>query len=696
MKKMKEAVAIIEKGDLSAKIINKKKDLGAKDDTASFVVATAADANQQTSVRRDVAGSIVRTDRYKNIDEGLVPFRYSSTIYGGKRAMIDVRDAVILCQKCYYNFAIFRNVIDLMTEFSIGELYFRGGSKKSRDFFKALFNKINFWDFQDKFYREYYRSGNVFVYRFDANLQPEDVTRITQVFGSADDIQNLEVDKMQVPSKYVILNPADIHMVGTANFGFGVYYKLLTAFELARLKNPQTEEDKLVFETFSPEIQRQIMSGIQSVLVPLDIKKVLMVFYKKQDYEPFSIPMGYPVLEDINSKAELKKIDMAVCRTMQQIILLVTTGAEPDKGGINPKNIKALQNLFENMSVGRVLIADYTTEAEFIVPDIGEILNPVKYEILDKDINTGLNNVFAGDEKFANQAQKVEIFMSRLDQAKQALLQNFLIPEIKRIAQSLGFKNYPTPYFKPGSLEDDINRSKIYARLIEMGILTPEQGLEAIQTNTLPDAEEMLTAQTAYKTQRDDGLYVPLVVGVQSDTTLQTAKIGAQTAKMGIQSKTEAGKGSGGVGRPGGSSSPQTTKSVSPIGTSKASDETIIPLEQKFSLKKITANMILAQELEKEVASSLKEIYNIKRLSKFHKTLIADTTNMIIANEEPDKWVSTAKEYCQKPEDKNHERVRNVYILAGKHQLDNYLAGIMYASPKEEASTKEDTNVEAV
>lgn len=674
MKQVKETVAIVENGGLTEKVKRKRVSKTVTD--GDITIAEASD-NDFTPTRRDLAGSIVRTDRYKNIDDGLVPFRYSSTIYGAKKATIDVRDAVILCQKCYYNFAVFRNIIDLMTEFSIGELYFKGGSEKSRDFFNALFNKINLWDFQDKFFREYYRSGNVFIYRFDATLEQSDINRITQVFGSDGDIQNLDnVEKMQVPSKYVILNPADIHMVGTANFGFGVYYKLLTAFELARLKNPQTEEDKLVFETFSPEIQRQILSGIQSVLVPLDIRKVLMVFYKKQDYEPFSIPMGYPVLEDINFKAELKKIDMAISRTMQQIILLVTTGNEPEKGGINQKNITALQKLFSNMSVGRVLVADYTTEAKFIIPDIAELLNPQKYEIVDRDINIGLNNVFAGDEKFANQQQKVEIFMARLEQAQQAFLNNFLTPEIKRIAQSLGFKNYPTPHFKPGKLESDINRSKIYARLIEMGILTPEQGLDAINTNTLPDTKLMADSQKAYKEQRDDGLYVPLVAGLQAETTLQTAKISAKSAK---QAKTESGNGTGGAGRPSGSSSPQTQKTVSPIGTSKASEE---EFDAKFSLKSITENMVLAQELEKNVCSHLKEMHNIKRFSKMQKSIASDIVNLIIANEEPSNWVKLSKEYCQNPQDKNNKRVLEVNKLAEKHQLDNYLAGILLASIK--------------
>ena len=80
--------------------------------------------------------------------------------------------------------------------------------------------------------------------------------------------------------------------------------------------------------------------------------------------------MGFPVLEDINYKYELKKMDMAISRTMQQAILLITMGSEPEKGGINQKNLTAMQELFKNESVGRVLIADYTTKAEFIVPKI--------------------------------------------------------------------------------------------------------------------------------------------------------------------------------------------------------------------------------------------------------------------------------------------------------------------------------------
>jgi hypothetical protein len=616
---------------------------------------TVASTTTVTS-RRNAASTIERTDRFKNIDDGLIPYRHSSSIYGPNKSSVDVRDAVILCQKCYYNFALFRNIIDLMTEFSTNDIYFQGGSKQSRDFFTALFNKINLWDLQDKFFREYYRSGNVFVYRFDAEVDANEIRKIVSAFAAENpqlrvgpypaNPEEVKVDTMNVPARYILLNPADVQMMSTLDFSYGLYFKVLNDFEIARLRNPKTEEDVAVYKNLPEQVQKQIKEGSRSIAIPLDPDKVSMVFYKKQDYEPFAVPMGYPVLEDINAKAEMRKIDMAIARTMQQIVLLVTAGAEPDKGGINPKNIAALQKIFANESVGRTVIADFTTKAEFVVPTIGELLDPKKYQVIDNDINVGLNNVFAGSEKFANQAQKVELFIERLEQGRRAFLNNFLIPEIKRIAKALSFKNFPRPYFEDIKLKDNTNMSKIFARLIEIGVLTPEQGLQAIENNQLPDLETMEEAQQTYKEQRDSGLYVPLVGGPKDATD---------------------------AGRPEGATAPQTVKTISPIGT-KAS------IQEKYSLTKIKENMILANALESEVGHELKRTHKLKRLTKFHKELIAETSTLIMANEEPAKWIESVPTYVADPEDRNHGRVKQVNTIAVSHQLDNYLSSLLLAS----------------
>jgi hypothetical protein len=598
-------------------------------------------ASDDTRVRRNLAGNITRTERYKNIDDGLIPFKYSTGIKGTSN--INIRDAVILCQKCYYNFAIFRNTIDLMTEFSSSHIYFQGGSQKSRDFFSALFKKINISDLQDKFFREYYRSGNVFLYRFDTQIQDSDISKITQTFGLTSKAS------VSLPARYIVLNPADIQIGGSINFAVGRYYKILSDYELERLKNPKTDEDKEVFNSLPKETQNLVMQkGIGILSIPLERDKIAAVFYKKQDYEPFAVPMGFPVLEDINWKAEMKKMDMAITRTMQQAVLLITMGDTPNNGGINQKNLEAMRGLFENESVGRVLIADYTTKAQFVIPEIGNLIGPEKYEIVDKDIQIGLNNILIGSEKFANTSIKVQVFMERLKQARQTFITEFLVPEIRRISKDLGFKNYPEPVFEDIDLKDDVQYSRIFNRLMELGILTPEEGIRAIETGRLPTNEESVESQQKYRDLKDQGFYQPLIGGAAQ---------------------------SGGAGRPAGSSGiPQSTKNVKPIGQGQQSKASI---EEKYSVIKIKENLSKAQKLEEEVSAKLREMHNIKKMSNQQKEIAEQISNIIIANENPENWNNKISDYISNPVDTNEEAIKEIQEIAYNHQLDSYISSIL-------------------
>jgi hypothetical protein len=598
--------------------------------------STFSEARASTGIRRNIAADIERTNRFINIDRGIIPFRYSPNIQN--LSTLDVRDAIVLCQKAYYNVGIFRNTIDLMTEFSTSPIYLTGGSQKSREFFQAYFKKINLASFQDQFFREYYRSGNVFTYRFDTELSLEDTLKIVQVFGS----KIKAAKNIKIPARYTILNPADIYVGGSVNYNFNVYYKLLSDYELERLRDPKTDEDIEVFNSLPQATQEKVKNkSNRYILVPLDATKLAAVFYKKQDYEPLSIPMGFPVLDDINWKLEMKKMDMAVTRTTQQAILLVTMGADPEKGGVNQKNLQAMQSLFENQSVGRVLIADYTTKAEFIIPDIGSLIGPEKYEVVDRDIQIGLNNILIGSEKFANQSIKVQVFIERLKQGREVFINEFLVPEIRRISKDLGFKNFPQPSFEDISLKDDVQYSRIYNRLIELGILTPEEGVQAIQTGRLPTSEESVESQQKLRSFKDQGLYQPMIGGG-----------GAQ------------------AGRPSGSTGiPQSTKNVKPIGTNA-----------NFSVSKIKENILAAQNLEEEIKSSLRKKINVKKLNNQQKENAERISEIIIANEIPENWTAKIEEYIEKPFDQNQEQIGNIQEIASEHQVTNYIASLLYHS----------------
>jgi len=642
-----------------------------------------------TSNRRNLAGVIDRTDKFRNIDDGLVPFK---TAKGYGRSSISVRDAVILCQKCYYNFAIFRNIIDTMTEFSVSNVFFRGGSKKSREFFGAYFKKIGLWDLQDRFFREYYRSGNVFVYRFDSKVSKDDVKKITQTFGKSI-LPELEVEELLLPSRYTIINPADVQLQGNLNFSTPRFHKVLTDYELERIKNPKTDEDLEVYDSLDDESKKLIKKkrpGKTSLYIPLDPDKLAAVFYKKMDYEPFAVPMGYPVLEDINFKYEMKKMDMAIARTMQQAILLVTMGTEPEKGGVNHENLKKMQALFGNESVGRVLIADYTTKAEFVVPQIGQLLDSNKYEVRDRDINIGLNNIFVGGEKFSNQTAKIEVFISRLAQGRRAFINHFLMPEIKRISKSLGFRSFPTPYFEEFELKTSSETLRVYTRLMELGILTPEEGMKALETNRLPSKEESLESQEEYKDLRDKGYYEPIAGGPNTQVELadKTSETQLEITDKNIKSQQKLNKDTNpkepNVPPPSAPSKPNK-ESGRPSGTKDTpykSDRKVTPIGGKegYSMSKIKEGYVLAQQLEVEVSKILREKHDVKRLTKQQKDVASQISHIVMANEEPEEWNSKAEEYCSDPKDKNLNRVNKIQEIACEHDVDMESASILHIS----------------
>jgi hypothetical protein len=598
-----------------------------------------------TSVRRNRSSTISRTDKYKNIEGGVIPFIYGGG-YGKYTSNISIKDTIILCQKAYYNFSIFRNTIDLMTEFSCSPIYFTGGNEQSRKFFQAWADRVNLWRLQDMFFREFFRSGNVFLYKLNAQFTKQDMRVLS-------DLITTEARAGEIPVRYIILNPADIQAIGSASFVTPQYVKVLNDFEMQILTNPENDQDKELAQKVKNLKDLKNTSSItqsnQYMIFELEPERFVPIFYKKQDYEPFSVPMGFPVLEDINYKQELKNMDMAISRTIQQTVLLVTMGN--DEVGMPTKDqIGTLRKIFENESVGRILVTDYTTNIKFIIPEISSILDPKKYEVVDRDIRYGLNNVLFGEEKYANTNTKIEVFLSRLKHARETFMHDFLMPEMKKIGRNLGFKNLPTARFKDADFKSDANLTRVYSRLIELGVLTPEEGITAIDTGRLPLPEESVESQKGFQKLQDDGLYQPLLNKPQQQST----------------------------GRPAGTGTPQTTKAPRSTPTAVKASES----KPKINADLVAKNLVKFDNLVVGVETALKEKYNRKRLTKEQKEIIETIAETIATNETPKEWLNKINNYISKPVQvsANMEKINEI---AAEYGLDYKTAILLYHSQLE-------------
>ena len=594
---------------------------------ASYNRAKENASPSKTKVPRN--GTDVNIGRYSLLSQGLLPYEYT-------KDGVDVRDAIILCQKAYANVAIVRNTIDIATEFANTDVYLEGGTERSREFFQKWFEKIKLWKLKDQYFREYYRSGNIFLYRIDGKFNAEDFKLLSGL--SENGIKN-----NKVPLRYILINPYDVVAKISSSFAEAVYEKILSEYELERLKNPKDDADVELLNGFDPEIQKQIKSKQyfrDGLNMKLDPKYLLYSFYKKQDYEPFAVPFAYPVLEDINAKIELKRIDQAIARTVENVILLITMGAEPDKGGINPANMTAMQNLFMNESVGRVLVSDYTTKADFVIPDLKKVVGKEKYEVLNDDIKEGLMNVMLGNEKYNGQSAKISFFMERLKEARNAFLNDVLQPEIIRISKDLGFRAWPTAKFTEIDLKDETQYMRTISRLMEIGILTPEQGIESINNGKLPNVADLSSAQQKFVADREKGYYNPIVGGVpmvQGATPTPTA----------------APKQSG-AGRPVGA-----TASRKDIQTTIYEVDAFMKAAEDFAAKK----------------------FSVASLTDEQKSNVANLCKKVIASSSREDWVASVQKcMANLDEIEKLQPMQSVLDTADEFLLDEYSAAILHHS----------------
>jgi len=618
-----------------------------------------------TTLRRNLAYVGPKIYKYGNIREGILPFEASINGY-------NIRDAIELCQKAYANVAIFRNAIDIMSEFANAEIYLEGGTQKSKDFFRKWMKSVRMWNVKDQYFREYYRSGNVFFYKINAKFEIDDFQKILEAYANYDG-QSYTTDigvlpyptsydvKNRIPVQYILINPYYITVNRSSSWKSVLYQKILSEYELERLRTPKSDHDKLIFDSLDKQTQNKIASGQwarDGLNIQLDPTNIVYSFYKKQDYEPFSIPFGFPVLDDINFKMEMKKIDQAICRTIENVILLITVGTEPSKGGINHKNIKAMQGLLNNQSVGRVLVADYTTKAEFVIPDMQKVLGYEKYKIVNEDIKEGLQNILIGSEKFANTTVKAQVFFERLKESRNAFLNDFLQPEIEAIFKNLGFKGKcPVAKFEEVSIKDETQFNRVVTRMMELGILPPEQGLKVIESGIYPNEEELAAAQAKFVEDRKKGYYNPMVGGVPviPDDSLQSNA--APNSKPNLTNRNPI---------------PPKEKGR-PMGA-KAS---------VFAKDAIAKVLNQTKVLNASVEAALKKKYSKKNLSSDQRKLAEGITEAIIVGCEGVSWKEKAEAVVKDPSFLDKLSILpEIQEMAAEHQLDTYAAGLLYHSTK--------------
>jgi hypothetical protein len=555
-----------------------------------------------------------------------------TTPYSETNGFWNIRNSVVLCQTAWREVPVFNQTIETMTILANTNIVWRGGSDKCKKFLKVWWNKIRGHNLNEQLLRELFRSSNVFVYRYDGGIKSNKINKFVLGEETTEKIKDKELEKSEaaktidIPVKYEVLNPADICCASNYSLSFTPsYYRFFDQSTKQRLLEMQKNKDIPI--RLDEELLKFLKGNISAK--PLEPEKISAIFYHKQDYEPFAMPMGYPVLEDINLKLEFKKCDTIVSKTVESIIMLVTHGAEPDKGGMNPILDTALKTLFSTKQTGRTLISDYTTKIDFIIPDLKKVIGPEKYLKLDQDINDGLMNIFFGDQKFANIMVKLRVFVAILTYAQELLINEFLQKEINRVCKLVGYgeEEIPTIKFSKLQLEDPSQSQRIIAQFSQLGLLSAEETFEAVKTGIFPTKEESEKSQENYKKLRDKEYYFPLVGGSQEKEATVN-------------------------GRPAGSSG-ISKKKVNPGFKGGSSGS--------FDVIKFKRNILLANEVVNEIEKEYKAKFHRKKLIDKDQEIIKIVSTHLFTNEAAENWKESIGRYLN--ENLPEPNIENIGII---------------------------------
>jgi hypothetical protein len=280
----------------------------------------------------------------------------------------------------------------------------------------------------------------------------------------------------------------------------------------------------------------------------------------------------------------------------------------------------------------------------------------------------GLQNIMIGTEKYNTTEVKARIFMDKLNEARRAFLNDFLQREIRRVSQDLGFRNIPTAKFVDMDSKDQTELLRITTRLMELGILTPQQGLGVFNTGKFPDSEEIGITQEEFVKDRKKGFYNPLVGGVPLIAPA------VPKTPAGAPAPAPAGAPPNGV-----SNTNQTPKSPGRPTGKTAPSKTI----KGYSRKNIQEVVGKVEELRKNVETEVKKKYKTKNLNENQSKIVDSLCEAIVCATDMNQWNEEAKS-CVNEIDKIEKLkpLEDVLNISIEHELNSYPSAILYHSEK--------------
>ena len=392
------------------------------------------------------------------------------------------RRIIKMCRDAYDKVGIIRNIIDLMGDFGSQGINIVHRDKSVEKFYQQWFRNVNGKERSERFLNNFYKTGNVIIYRSYAKITPQ-LNNYMKALSSDIKVEVPSAPANEIPWRYNFFNPLTVkNKDGNLSLFMGLQNYTVTTNSFFD-KFTAGDIPNHVLETLPPTIKQSLIRGDKDI--PLDPERLSMFYYKKDDWRQWANPMIYAILDDIIMLEKMRLADLSALDGAISNIRLWTLGSLDHKILPNKAAINKLRDILASNVGGGTMELVWGPELSFqeSSTDVHKFLGSEKYSSVLNSIYAGLGvpptltGMAGNGGGFTNNFISLKTLVERLQYGRDQLVR-FWAKELEIVRKSMGFRYKAHVQFDQMSVSDEAAEKNLLIQLADRDIISHETLLE--------------------------------------------------------------------------------------------------------------------------------------------------------------------------------------------------------------------------
>lgn len=215
----------------------------------------------------------------------------------------DQQEIMKLANQAYYRVGIVRNVLDMMSDFATKGCRPIHKSPRINKLYQQWWKTIDGKTVSERYINTLYRLGNVVIVRDSAKINDKKLAEWKKYRSAAKYLTKSAT--YEIPYTYTFLNPTCLEILEETEIA--IYKKNVTL----GIRVDLNTLDSLVKAGIVSKANVTQKNASSEYIIPLDMSKTVLGYYKKDDWQPWAYPFTYAIMDNLLMVEKLRLADFA-------------------------------------------------------------------------------------------------------------------------------------------------------------------------------------------------------------------------------------------------------------------------------------------------------------------------------------------------------------------------------------------------